>query len=518
MVETAALPRDPGCYLFHDGDGTILYIGKAKDLRKRVSSYFQRENPDIRIRAMVGKVASVDFMATDTEAEALLLENTLIKKHQPHYNIDLKDAKNFAYIMLTREEFPRIGISRRPTGDGSFFGPFVSARDRDRVLRLIRKAFGLRTCRRLPKRACLRHHMGSCTAPCVGGISADGYGERVKRVEAILKGQSAGILRELRTEMEDRSRQREFEQALALRDQIQAVEHLSVRQKVERPRGRDQDILAWAAAEGKVHLMVFSVYHGTLSEKEEFVFAPGPDFPEEFLVQYYGEKTPPAEVILPEPVDEPLHEFLSRRRGSTVQVTVPERGDKRKLLDLVQKNLEHTFFGGKLRLSALQEALNLPSLPSVIECFDISHLSGTATVGSMVRFTDGKPDKKNYRRFRIRTVLGIDDPAAIGEVVRRRYTRLVQEQSPLPDLVIIDGGRGQLTAARKALTDLGLAIPIIAISKPDEEIHLPGRLGPLPLGKKDPASLLVRAIRDEAHRFAVAYHRLLRRKQVRAKA
>jgi len=305
---------------------------------------------------------------------------------------------------------------------------------------------------------------------------------------------------------------------MALRDQIQAVEHLSTRQKVEHPRGRDQDILSWAVADGKVHLMVFSVYHGTLSEKEEFVFAPGPDFPEEFLVQYYGEKTPPAEVILPVPVDEPLREFLSRRRGSSVQVIVPERGDKRKLLDLVQKNLEQTFFGERLRLAALQEALHLPALLSVIECFDISHLSGTATVGSMVRFTDGKPDKKNYRRFRIRTVLGIDDPAAIAEVVRRRYSRLVQEHAPLPDLVIIDGGRGQLTAAHGALADLGLSPPIIAISKPEEEIHLPGRLGPLPLGKKDPASLLVRAIRDEAHRFAVAYHRLLRRKQVREKA
>jgi len=516
MVETATLPRDPGCYLFRDGGGTILYIGKAKDIRKRAGSYFQRENPDPRIRAMVEKIASVDFLATDTEAEALLLENTLIKRHQPHYNIDLKDAKSFAYIMLTREEFPRIGISRRPSEEASFFGPFVSARDRDRVLRVVRKAFGLRTCRRLPKRACLRRQMGSCSAPCTGDISAADYGERVKRVEAILKGQSAGILKELRAEMEDRSRRKEFEQAMALRDQIQAVEHLSERQKVERPRGRDQDILSWVVSEGKVHLMVFSVHHGTLSEKEEFVFAPGPDFPEEFLVQYYGEKTPPAEVILPEAVEEPLREFLSRRRGSTVQVTVPERGEKRKLLDLVQRNLEHIFFGERLRLASLQEALHLPSLPSVIECFDISHLSGTATVGSMVRFTDGKPDKKHYRRFRIRTVLGIDDPAAIGEVVRRRYSRLTQEGSALPDLLIIDGGKGQLTAARSALAILGLAIPVIAIAKPEDEVHVPGRSSPLPLGKKDPASLLVRAIRDEAHRFAVAYHHLLRRKQVRA--
>jgi excinuclease ABC subunit C len=358
--------------------------------------------------------------------------------------------------------------------------------------------------------------MGSCTAPCTGDISAADYAERVKRVEAILKGQSAEILRDLRAEMEERSRRKEFEQAMALRDQIQAVEHLSTRQKVERPRGRDQDILSWAKADGNIHLMVFSVLRGTLSDKEEFVFPAGPDFPEEFLVQYYGTKTPPAEVILPEPVEEPLREFLSRRRGLAVQVTVPERGEKRKLLDLVQKNLEHTFFAGKLRLSALQEALHLPALPSVIECFDISHLSGTATVGSMVRFTDGKPDKKNYRRFRIRTVAGIDDPASIGEIVRRRYDRLSREGAALPDLVIIDGGRGQLSAAHGAIADLGLSIPVIAISKPEEEIHRPGRLGPLPLGKKDPASLLIRAIRDEAHRFAVAYHHLLRRKQVRA--
>src|SRR5512136_2076755 len=226
MVDPGQVPSSPGCYLFRDEKGTILYIGKAKDLKKRVSSYFQRSSPDSRIRAMVAKVDSVDFMVTDNEVEALVLENNLIKRHQPRYNIDLRDAKTYAYIMLTKEEFPRIMMARRPSGEGSFFGPFVSARERDHVLHAVKRAFGLRTCRRLPKRACLRHHMGSCSAPCIGGITPEDYAVQVKRVEALLKGQSTDLIRDLRAEMAGKAKDQDFEHAMALRDQIDAVERL----------------------------------------------------------------------------------------------------------------------------------------------------------------------------------------------------------------------------------------------------------------------------------------------------
>jgi excinuclease ABC subunit C len=514
MVDLGQVPSSPGCYLFKDGHGTILYIGKARDLRKRVSSYFQRDSPDPRIRAMVEKVDSVDFMVTDNEVEALVLENNLVKRHQPRYNIDLRDAKTYAYIMLTKEAFPRIMMARRPTGDGSYFGPFVSARERDHVLRALKRAFGLRTCRRLPKRACLRHHMGSCSAPCIGGITPEEYALRVKRVESILRGGSSELLSDLQNEMAERSRDRDFEGAMVVRDQIEAVEHLATRQKVERRRDHDEDIINYLETDERVYLMLFSVERGTLAEKEEFIFGASPEFLEEFLVQYYSDHPPPKELILPNPVSLPVIDFLALQRGNRVQVTIPVKGEKKQLLDLVRKNLEQTFFGEKLRLGALGEALHLPGPPSAIECFDISHLSGTSTVGSMVRFVDGRPEKKGYRRFRIRTVGGVDDTAAISEVVRRRYSRLVREGQKLPDLVIIDGGKGQLAAARAALSGVKVDVPLISIAKREEEVYAPGFSFPLPLDRKSPASLLIREIRDEAHRFAVAYHRLLRRKKV----
>jgi excinuclease ABC subunit C len=514
MVDLAQVPSSPGCYLFRDAKGTILYIGKAKDLKKRVSSYFQRASPDSRIRAMVVKVDSVDFLVTDNEVEALVLENNLIKRHQPRYNIDLRDAKTYAYIELTKEEFPRILMARRPSGDGSYFGPFVSARERDHVLRAVKRAFGLRTCRRLPKRACLRHHMGSCSAPCVGGITPEEYALRVKRVESILRGGSAELLADLRREMAGKAKEQDFEGAMAIRDQIAAVTHLATRQKVERRRDHDEDIINYLETEDKVYLMLFSVERGTLAEKEEFIFDASPEFMEEFLVQYYSDNPPPKELILPNAVSLSVVNFLALRRGNRVVVSVPVKGEKMQLLDLVRKNLEQTFFGEQLRLEALGEALHLPAPPSAIECFDISHLSGTSTVGSMVRFVDGRPEKKGYRRFRIRTVGGVDDTAAITEVVRRRYSRLVREGSLLPDLVIIDGGKGQLAAARAALSGVKVDVPLISIAKREEEVFAPGFSFPLPLDRKSPASLLIREIRDEAHRFAVAYHRLLRRKKV----
>jgi len=514
MIDPSLLPELPGCYLFQDAEGVTLYIGKAKNLKKRVSSYVQPGAKIQKTRCLVQATASTDFIVTDTEVEALILENTLIKKHQPKYNIDLKDSKNYAYIRISDDVFPRIGIARKAAGGGEFFGPFVSARERDHVLSAVRKTFGLRSCRRLPKRACLRYHIGTCAAPCNGGITETAYQERVQDAKSLLKGHGDALVRTLRREMEEKSGNLEYEGAMGIRDRIAAIERLSERQHMDRRKTYDEDVLHYIAHEDRIYLMLFHVSKGTLVDKQEFVFDEWEESFEEFLVQYYGEHAPPREVIIPHAVDPSVNEFLSGQRGGKVTVTIPQRGDKKNLLDLVKKNIEIAFFGNPLKVKCLQEALRLPDPPKVIECFDISHFSGSAMVGAMVRFRNGVPDKGSYRRFRIRTVDGIDDFAAIAEIVRRRYSRLKRENGEFPDLVIIDGGRGQLSYARRELDRLRLKIPVISIAKGEEEIYIPGFPLPLRIDPGDPASLFIQEIRDEAHRFAVTYHRTLRRRSV----
>ena len=514
MIDPATLPAEPGCYLFSDEGGNVIYVGKARNLRKRVSSYFSRHDLDPKTARLVDAIAGIDFIVTDTEVEAFILENTLIKKHQPKYNIDLKDSKTYAYIHITDEPFPRIHVARGPDGNGRYYGPFVSARERDDLLRLLKSLFGLRSCRRLPRRACLRAHIGSCSAPCIGRIGEEEYGERVRRAEAVLKGDIGGLIRTLRDEMAAYAERLDYERAMDLRDQITALERLRERQHVDRQKTYNEDIINYIRSDGTVYLMLFNVDRGTLAGKHQYTFDETEGFLEEFLARYYADHEPPEEVILPEPVDDAVAIYLSHLRGGKVRLVVPRRGEKKNLLDLVRKNVEITFFGDRIKLEELRSRLHLPSLPVAIECFDISHLSGTAMVGSMVRFYCGKPDRRNYRRFRIRSVEGIDDFAAIAEVVRRRYTRLKKEGGELPDLILIDGGKGQLTAATAVLRELGVSIPIAAIAKREEEVFIPGFSHPLPLDRHEKASLFIQEIRDEAHRFAITYHRNLRRKTV----
>ncbi|MDD1711710.1 MAG: excinuclease ABC subunit UvrC [Methanoregulaceae archaeon] len=514
MILPLRLPSAPGCYLFSDDQDTVIYIGKAKNLEKRVASYFRKKDLDQKTTRMVSHIASVDFIVTGSEVEALILENSLIKRHQPHYNIDLKDAKQYAYIQITNEPFPCIRIARRAGEDGQFFGPFVSAAARDHVFSMVKKTFRLRTCKKLTRRACLRHHIQSCSAPCKDMVSEEEYGELVKKASLLLKGKDNDLVRALKQEMEEKSRAEEFEQAMLLRDQIQAIERLGYRQDIARRSDADEDIINYHRSGETVYLMLFAVYKGTLGTKKEFVFEAGEEFLEEFLLQYYAEEEPPLDLVLPEQVSDSLREYLSGRKGRKVTVTVPKIGARKRLLDLVAKNIELVFFGDQLKLEELRDELGLGDLPLVIECFDISHLGGTSVVGSMVQFRNGKPDKRNYRRFRIKTVQGVDDVSAVLEVVRRRYTRLKKEGSDLPDLVVIDGGRGQLNAAAAALRAVGVRIPVIALAKREEQVYMQGHAHPLPLAKKEKASLFLQEIRDEAHRFAVAYHRLLRKKRV----
>lgn len=515
MIDTAGLPENPGCYLYSDAEGRIIYVGKAKNLKKRVSSYFTKKDHDPKTKSLVAHIASVDFVVTGSETEAFLLENTLIKKHQPKYNIDLKDAKRYAWIELTKEEFPRLVVARKATGDGTYFGPFVSATERDYVMKVAKKIFHLRTCKKLPKRPCLRRHMQSCSAPCTGTVSPEEYGENVKKAALLLKGKAKELAARLRTEMAARSAAEDFERALVLRNEISAIDHLADRQHVERRREYDQDVIAYQVSGETVYLTLFNVEKGTLANKQEFTFGAGEDFFEEFVVQYYSDHEPPNEVIVEQETDPALEEFLSAKKDRHVGIVVPQRGEKKQLLDLAKKNLEIAFFRDTLKGVELGTALDMAKPPEVIECFDISHLSGTAMVGSMVQFRDGKPDKSGYRRFKIKTVEGIDDFASIAEVVTRRYRRLTEENAPLPDLVIIDGGKGQLSAAIGALSALGIDnLPVISIAKREEELYMPGDSLPLRLDRKSIALRYIEEIRDEAHRFAITYNRLLRKKKV----
>jgi excinuclease ABC subunit C len=515
MIDPSSLPHAPGCYLFSDESDVIIYIGKAKDIRKRVTSYFQKKDHDAKTKALVANIASVSVIVTTTETEALLLENNMIKKHQPKYNIDLKDAKRFAYIELTHEPFPRIGIARRTsTGKATYFGPFTSAWERDGVLRVIKRIFALRSCRKLPKRACLRYHMGSCSAPCIGVISEDGYRKSVDQATTVLRGKAGELLVALRADMAESSSHQEYERALSLRNQIHAIERLSERQYVERPRSTDQDVIAYTISDDTVYLMVFTVEKGSLSSKQEFSFGIGPDFFDEFLVQYYSDRAPPAELIIPHHVDDALSEYLSERKGNNILITVPKIGEKKHLLEMVEANLNHAFLRDELKAKDLQANLGMPDLPSVIECFDISHLSGTAMVGSMVQFRNGVPDKKNYRRFRIKTVEGVDDFASIAEIVERRYRRVIEEGLEMPDLIVIDGGKGQLAAAFEVLKRLDCTVPVIALAKRDEDVYVLGETLPHRFDPNGMALRYLQEIRDEAHRFAITYHKLLRSKRL----
>lgn len=512
----ADIPHTPGCYLYKDADGTIIYVGKAKDLRKRVSSYFQKRDHDPKTMKLVRTIADVEYIVTGTDEEAYLLENSLIKRHQPKYNIDLRDAKSYAYIELTKEPFPRIAIARKAKGAGQFFGPFVSGKERDYVMSVVKKTFQLRSCRSMPgnHRPCLRFHIGNCTGPCTGRVSSDAYAKQCSRAEAVLKGKTAELTASLTEEMNRYSETMEFEAAMRCRDVIAAVTHLAGRQYVSRQKDYDEDVINYVRADGAVYLMVFHVYTGTLGGREEFLFEESDGFFEEFLSQYYSEHPAPREVIVPEAVDESLAEYLGTVAKRKVLVTVPKQGEKMKLLELARKNIETVHFGDEIRVEELRKALHLADAPTVIECFDISHLSGTDTVASMVQFRNGRPDKKNYRRFRIQTVEGIDDFASMAEVVRRRYSRLVAEEKDLPDLILIDGGKGQLSSAKRVLDELEVDVPVISLAKSEEEVFVSGVPFPLPFGKKTRANMYLQEIRDEAHRFAVTYNRLLRKKRV----
>jgi excinuclease ABC subunit C len=514
LIDLEAIPHEPGCYLFKGKNGAILYVGKAKDLKKRVSSYFKVPIQDAKTQALVKLIDSVGIFSTQNEYEALVLENNLIKKHAPKYNIDLKDSRRYAYIQITDEKFPRILIARKRLSEGKYFGPFTSGRERELILEIANNKFHIRTCKKMPKKACLRFHIGHCDAPCEGLISEKEYAERIAFVTQMLKGDIGDISLQLELEMKSYSEKLEYEKAKLAKEQISSLNFLQERQAAERNKKYEEDVLNYCVSGNTVYLMLFSVRGGILSNKQEFDFDFYEGAIEDFIVQYYSSNPVPKELVVPESQGEAIASYLSMQRGGPVSILVPQKGEKKQLLDLVDKNIQLSFFRGKARVEALKEELSLPTLPEVIECFDISHLSGSLTVGSMVQFRNGEKDKKNYRKYKIREAQAGDDFGAIAEIVRRRYTRLLAEKKPLPNLIVVDGGALQLASALKELEKLSLDIPAIGIAKEFEEIYAPNSLDPLRLGKKSPALHLLQEMRDEAHRFAINYNKLLRKKKI----
>jgi excinuclease ABC subunit C len=507
------IPSKSGCYLFKDEKGKIIYVGKAKNLSKRVRSYFVREHEEVKTNVLVSKIKDVDFVVTDSEVEALILENNLIKKYKPRYNIDLKDSKRYAYVEVTGEEFPRLLVARNRKNKGSkFYGPFVSGLSRDYVLRTLQKVFRIRTCRRLAKKRCMRYEIGLCSGPCEGLISRSDYLEDVRNAERVLKGRTKGVVEILMKRMKSFSMRQEFERALHTREQVRAVKKLGERQKMERDKKYDEDFVNWVVHEDKVYLILFNARRGILESKQVFEFDYRDGFLEEFLVQFYSDVVNcPKEVVLPVNVDKSVRDFIKSKGG---RVVVPKVGEKKKLLDLVKRNAEIAVFGNSDKLVELRDKLGLNEIPRVIECFDVSHLSGTDVVASMVQFRDGKADKSNYRKFKVCENKN-DDFAAMGEVVRRRYSRLKKEDLTMPDLILVDGGKGQLGVVLDELEKLDLRIPVVGIAKRLEEVFVPGRKSGIRLDRRWKALRLLQEIRDEAHRFAISYQRLLRRKGLR---
>ena len=506
-MKTDSLPKKPGCYLFKDSSDVIIYVGKAKNLNKRVSSYFGDGKKDPKTKAMISRVESVDFIVTENETESFILENNLIKKHEPKYNINLKDSKTYAYIQITDDDFPRLVISRNPKKKNDIYGPFVSASERDKILKTLRKTFKIRTCKKMPKKPCLRYHIDLCKAPCVGKIKNKDYLESIEDARMVLKGDTDDLIENLKERMKKASENLKYEKALELKKRIKALQKLREKQIMERNKSYNEDVINYIRHKDKIYVYLFNVYKGVLENKQEFEFEYHPGFFEEFLVQYYSENQIPSEVILPNEVSDSLILFLKNKRKD-VEVVNPKNGEKRDLLDLVLENIKSRALDHVEKIKALRKALDLNKAPSKIECFDISHLSGTSTAGSMVRFQDGKPDKSNYRRFKIRTVKNVDDTKAIAEIVRRRYKRLKRENREMPDLIVLDGGKPQLNSALKELESLDLNIPTISIAKKNEDVFVPGKKAPLNVNGK--ALLILQKIRDEAHRFAIKYNKKLR--------
>jgi len=531
-------PESPGVYLMRSAEGEIIYVGKAKVLRNRLSSYFSGRK-DIKTRHLVSRIESIEWILAASEYEALLLENTLIKRHTPRYNINLKDGKSYPSVRVTNEEFPRVFRTRRIIRDGSlYFGPFPSADTVDVYLDLIKKLFPLRRCAVMRPRQnpCMYYHIGRCSGPCAGRITKEAYAEYVEDVKKLLSGETEALLAELRAKMAASARALRFEEAARLRDSATAIELFAGRSSAVDFDPEARDYVAWAADGDLVCYVVFQMRDGKLTGRDLFrgkLYATEGEALQDFLMSYYGpDRLPPGKVFVQKPFA-PLGEaaagpavvhdltvvaeYFARELGTATAFAVPEEGLHAAAMNLAAQNASEDLakrrreIGDIPALEELRKALGLSSLPARIEGFDIAQLSGKHTVASLISFKNGVPDKKNYRYFKIRSLDGaIDDFGAVREAVARRYTRLVNEGLDLPDLVLIDGGAGQVSAAKEILDSLGVDSDLAGLAKRNEEVYLPGVPEPLVLPKDSPALRVLVAVRDETHRFATGLNQRLR--------
>jgi len=549
----ATLPTTPGVYLMHNLRDQVIYVGKAINLANRVRSYFHASaQEDAKTRRLVAEIADIEWIITESEVEALILEANLIKKHRPRFNVRLKDDKRYPYLKVTNEDFPKVLITRRMRrDDGRYFGPYTSTSALRETLDLLRRLFPYRTCDRditgTDRRACLYHDLKLCTGPCIGAVDREQYMATINQLIQFMGGETEEIMEGLKQQVQEAALALQFERAAQLRDRYQALQQVMERQRIVTTAAINQDVIALARDNGNVCVEVFFVRNGKLLGREFFMMEGGTDNDEQeivaaFLQQFYTEAAMvPPEIVLPSQVAEAavLESWLRTKRGDVVYLNVPHAGADRDLLDLATKNATETLRTIKAQweldkhrseqaLADLQTALSLPAPPVRMECYDISTTQGVEVVGSMVVFEHGAAKKSDYRRFKINTVEGQDDFASMREVLTRRFdrwrrmesgelkgTRGSQAWAKLPDLLIVDGGKGQLGMAVDVLKafDLQDRVPVVGLAKREEEIFKPGRSTSIRFDPAAPSILLLRRIRDEAHRFAITYHRQRRAKR-----
>jgi excinuclease ABC subunit C len=541
------LPTLPGVYQFKDREGTVLYVGKAKNLRNRVRQYFHRSQAlEPRIATMVEKTSDVEIITTDSEVEALILEANLIKSHKPRYNVSLKDDKSYPYIVITNEPYPRVFVTRRIYRDGSrYFGPYTDVHTMRSALKTVRDIFMIRSCNyridqelieKKKVRVCLDYHIKKCEGPCEGLVPLERYAGMIEHVAQVLRGKTLSVIGALDAQMKSAAAALRFEEAAIFRNRMRELEVYSSKQKIVDIELHDRDIVAIAAEGDDACGVVFKIREGKVLGRQHYYVSKVDGRTEseivEALVQrYYLESNDiPSEVILSAAIEsiEATREWLSGQKGRPVEIRIPEGGELAKLVAMSRKNAQYLLDELKLQkmkrddfvphaVQSLQKDLRLKNPPRRIECFDISHLQGSETVASMVVFENGKPKKGDYRKFKIRTAEAgnvVDDFASMREVIRRRYTRVLQEQSSLPDLIVVDGGKGQLSSACEVLNELNLqSQPIVSLAKRLEEIFVPDVSDPVSLPKTSSALRLLQQVRDEAHRFAITFHRSLRDKR-----
>ena len=527
------LTTQPGVYLWKNDRGQIIYVGKAVNLRNRVRSYVRHDAKRApKVTAMMSHAADVETIVVANEMEALILENTLIKKHRPRYNIMLRDDKTYPYIKVTvQEDYPRVFMTRRVHRDGArYFGPFADAGAVHRVLKLIQRAFRIRSCRTMQAdRPCLQYHLHHCDAPCVHYITKGEYGKLVEQAVGILEGRDAGIVRRLQEQMEAAAEEMEFEKAAMYRDQITAVRVIQEQQNITTVGGGDMDVLGFAGDAGQTCVQIYTIRQGRLMGRETFSLENSADetaaaLTSAVLDQYYVDGVfVPKEIVVSAVEDKEDYERrLTLQKGQNVALVIPQRGIKKKLLTMAEDNARVLLEQRRLQwqhdtdktsgaVEALARVLDLPRLPERMECFDISHTQGIETVASMVVFEHGRPAKQEYRRFKLKTVQGKpDDFKSMAEIMGRRYG---ERDWPAPDLIVIDGGKGQLHATLPIIREAGCEAPVISLAKRIEEVFVEGRSDSIILSHHTPELQLLQAIRDEAHRFAITYHRSLRGKR-----